>query len=268
VHRRHGLRRAKTYDLEVWLPAQNAYREISSCSNCEAFQARRMQARFRNAQGKPELVHTLNGSGLAVGRTLVAVLENYQNADGQWKVSEVGPVMLAKFHRWTPRMSPMPLAPSMSAYTLLPARSTCKFVMASEPPVLVKPSSSAVCNAPPAVATLATTKVSPTTSPDSEVTGATADIAVYFMRVFFCVWTIAGATVSTCTPPAFIAGSSAFENVSVPVPVNLSNRKPGVVTLFPALRVTSNALAEPDAASAAAIAMYLKTDFIVLLSIE
>ena len=73
---------AKTYDLEVWLPGQNAYREISSCSNCEAFQARRMQARFRNAQGKTELVHTLNGSGLAVGRTLVAVLENYQNADG------------------------------------------------------------------------------------------------------------------------------------------------------------------------------------------
>jgi seryl-tRNA synthetase len=73
---------AKTYDLEVWLPAQNTYREISSCSNMEAFQARRMQARFRNAQGKTELVHTLNGSGLAVGRTLVAVLENYQNADG------------------------------------------------------------------------------------------------------------------------------------------------------------------------------------------
>jgi len=73
---------AKTYDLEVWLPAQGAYREISSCSNCEAFQARRMQARFRNAQGKPEFVHTLNGSGLAVGRTLVAVLENFQNADG------------------------------------------------------------------------------------------------------------------------------------------------------------------------------------------
>jgi len=77
-----GFGAAKTYDLEVWLPAQNAYREISSVSNCEAFQARRMQARFRNSQGKPELVHTLNGSGLAVGRTLVAVLENYQNADG------------------------------------------------------------------------------------------------------------------------------------------------------------------------------------------
>ena len=77
-----GFASAKTYDLEVWLPAQNAYREISSCSNCEAFQARRMQARFRNAQGKPELVHTLNGSGLAVGRTLVAVMENFQRADG------------------------------------------------------------------------------------------------------------------------------------------------------------------------------------------
>jgi seryl-tRNA synthetase len=77
-----GFAAAKTYDLEVWLPGQNAYREISSCSNCEAFQARRMQARFRNAQGKPELVHTLNGSGLAVGRTLVAVMENYQRADG------------------------------------------------------------------------------------------------------------------------------------------------------------------------------------------
>ncbi|MDQ9170277.1 serine--tRNA ligase [Oxalobacteraceae bacterium R-40] len=77
-----GFGAAKTYDLEVWLPAQNTYREISSVSNCEAFQARRMQARFRNAQGKPELVHTLNGSGLAVGRTLVAILENYQQADG------------------------------------------------------------------------------------------------------------------------------------------------------------------------------------------
>jgi seryl-tRNA synthetase len=73
---------AKTYDLEVWLPGQNAYREISSCSNCEGYQARRMQARFRSESGKPELVHTLNGSGLAVGRTLVAILENYQNADG------------------------------------------------------------------------------------------------------------------------------------------------------------------------------------------
>jgi seryl-tRNA synthetase len=77
-----GFASAKTYDLEVWLPAQNTYREISSCSNFEAFQARRMQARFRNEKGKPELAHTLNGSGLAVGRTLVAILENYQNADG------------------------------------------------------------------------------------------------------------------------------------------------------------------------------------------
>jgi seryl-tRNA synthetase len=77
-----GFASAKTFDIEVWLPAQGTYREISSCSNCEAFQARRMQARYRNAQGKPELVHTLNGSGLAVGRTLVAVLENYQRADG------------------------------------------------------------------------------------------------------------------------------------------------------------------------------------------
>jgi seryl-tRNA synthetase len=77
-----GFASTKTYDLEVWLPGQNAYREISSCSNCEAFQARRMQARFRNAQGKTELVHTLNGSGLAVGRAMVAVIENHQQADG------------------------------------------------------------------------------------------------------------------------------------------------------------------------------------------
>ena len=83
-----GFGAAKTYDLEVWLPAQNAYREISSISNCEAFQARRMQARFRSGQGKPELLHTLNGSGLAVGRTLVAVLENYQNADGSVTIPE------------------------------------------------------------------------------------------------------------------------------------------------------------------------------------
>ncbi len=81
-----GFGSTKTYDLEVWLPGQNAYREISSVSNCEAFQARRMQARFRNAQGKTELVHTLNGSGLAVGRALVAVLENYQRADGSIEV--------------------------------------------------------------------------------------------------------------------------------------------------------------------------------------
>ncbi len=81
-----GFTATRTYDLEVWLPAQNAYREISSCSNCGAFQARRMQARFRNAQGKPELLHTLNGSGLAVGRTLVAVLENHQQADGSVRI--------------------------------------------------------------------------------------------------------------------------------------------------------------------------------------
>ncbi len=79
-----GFSAAKTYDLEVWLPGQNRYREISSCSNCEDFQARRMQARWRNPEtGKPELLHTLNGSGLAVGRTLVAILENYQDADGK-----------------------------------------------------------------------------------------------------------------------------------------------------------------------------------------
>ena len=84
-----GFGAAKTYDLEVWLPGQNNYREISSISNCEAFQARRLQARFKNAQGKNELVHTLNGSGLAVGRTLVAVLENYQQADGSVRVPEV-----------------------------------------------------------------------------------------------------------------------------------------------------------------------------------
>ena len=83
-----GFSAAKTYDLEVWLPAQNTYREISSCSNFEAFQARRMQARFKAGQGKPELLHTLNGSGLAVGRTLVAILENYQNADGSVTVPE------------------------------------------------------------------------------------------------------------------------------------------------------------------------------------
>ncbi len=81
-----GAGSCKTYDLEVWLPAQNTYREISSCSNIEAYQARRMQTRYKNDQGKNELVHTLNGSGLAVGRTLVAVLENYQQADGSVKV--------------------------------------------------------------------------------------------------------------------------------------------------------------------------------------
>jgi seryl-tRNA synthetase len=84
-----GFAAAKTYDIEVWLPGQNAYREISSCSNFEAFQARRMQARFRNDKGKPELVHTLNGSGLAVGRTLIAVLENYQDADGSVSIPSV-----------------------------------------------------------------------------------------------------------------------------------------------------------------------------------
>ena len=84
-----GFSATKTYDLEVWLPAQNTYREISSCSNMKDFQARRMQARFRNEQGKPELLHTLNGSGLAVGRTLVAVIENYQQEDGSIVVPEV-----------------------------------------------------------------------------------------------------------------------------------------------------------------------------------
>jgi seryl-tRNA synthetase len=94
-----GFAAAKTYDLEVWLPSQRAYREISSCSNTEAFQARRMQARFRNAQGKTELVHTLNGSGLAVGRTLVAVLENYQRGDGSIEVPEaLRPYMGGKMH--------------------------------------------------------------------------------------------------------------------------------------------------------------------------
>ncbi len=84
-----GFHAAKTNDLEVWLPGQNQYREISSCSNTEAFQARRMKARYRSAAGKPEFVHTLNGSGLAAGRTLVAVLENYQNADGSISIPTV-----------------------------------------------------------------------------------------------------------------------------------------------------------------------------------
>lgn len=84
-----GFSAAKTYDLEVWLPAQEKYREISSCSNTESFQARRMKARYRSISGKPELVHTLNGSGLAVGRTLVAILENYQNADGSITIPSV-----------------------------------------------------------------------------------------------------------------------------------------------------------------------------------
>jgi seryl-tRNA synthetase len=97
-----GFSAALTYDIEVWLPAQNTYREISSCSNFEAFQARRMQARFRNAQGKPELLHTLNGSGLAVGRTLVAVLENYQQADG----SVVIPAVLRPYMGGKEKLSP------------------------------------------------------------------------------------------------------------------------------------------------------------------
>ena len=97
-----GFGAAKTYDLEVWLPAQNTYREISSLSNCEAFQARRRQARVRNAQGTPELVHTLNGAGLAVGRTLVAVLENYQQADG----SVVVPPALRPYMGGLERLSP------------------------------------------------------------------------------------------------------------------------------------------------------------------
>jgi seryl-tRNA synthetase len=84
-----GFSSAKTYDIEVWLPAQQTYREISSCSNFEAFQARRLQARFRNEKNRPELVHTLNGSGLAVGRTLIAVMENYQTADGAIEIPRV-----------------------------------------------------------------------------------------------------------------------------------------------------------------------------------
>ena len=85
-----GFAAAKTYDIEVWLPSQNTYREISSCSNCEAFQARRMQARFKTGEGKnTEFLHTLNGSGLAVGRTLVAVLENYQNDDGSFRIPDI-----------------------------------------------------------------------------------------------------------------------------------------------------------------------------------
>jgi len=83
-----GFGATKTYDLEVWIPAQNTWREISSVSNCEAFQARRMQARYRPEGGKPDYVHTLNGSGLAVGRALVAVLENYQQADGTLRIPQ------------------------------------------------------------------------------------------------------------------------------------------------------------------------------------
>jgi seryl-tRNA synthetase len=84
-----GFAAVKTYDLEVWLPSQDTYREISSCSNCGDFQARRMQARWRNPEtGKPELLHTLNGSGVAVGRAMIAVMENYQNADGSITVPD------------------------------------------------------------------------------------------------------------------------------------------------------------------------------------
>jgi seryl-tRNA synthetase len=84
-----GFGAAKCYDLEVWLPGQNAYREISSCSNFEDFQARRANIRFKSAGGKPQFVHTLNGSGLAVGRTLVAILENYQHEDGSVQIPKV-----------------------------------------------------------------------------------------------------------------------------------------------------------------------------------
>ena len=92
-----GFSATKTYDLEVWLPAQNTYREISSCSSCGDYQARRMQARWRNpATGKPELLHTINGSALAVGRTLVAIMENYQRADGSIAV----PALTAALYGW------------------------------------------------------------------------------------------------------------------------------------------------------------------------
>ena len=101
-----GFSSAKTYDLEVWLPGQSAYREISSCSNFEAFQARRIQARLRNAQGKNEPLHTLNGSGLAVGRTLVAVLENYQNADGSVTVPKALVPFMGGVDVIVPRPSP------------------------------------------------------------------------------------------------------------------------------------------------------------------
>ena len=97
-----GFSSAKTYDLEVWLPGQDTYREISSCSNFEAFQARRMEARFRNEKGKAEPVHTLNGSGLAIGRTLIAILENYQNADGSVTV----PVVLRNYMGGTEKITP------------------------------------------------------------------------------------------------------------------------------------------------------------------
>lgn len=97
-----GFGAAKTYDLEVWVPAQNTYREISSCSNCEDFQARRMKARFKDADGRNRLVHTLNGSGLAVGRTLVAILENHQNADGSITIPAALRPYLGGIERLTP----------------------------------------------------------------------------------------------------------------------------------------------------------------------
>ena len=100
-----GFAAAMTYDLEVWLPAQQTYREISSLSNCEAFQARRMQARYRSADGRPDFVHTLNGSGLAVGRTLVAVLENHQQADGSVTVPDALRPYLKGLERLVPAAS-------------------------------------------------------------------------------------------------------------------------------------------------------------------
>ncbi|MDW8323309.1 MAG: serine--tRNA ligase [Burkholderiales bacterium] len=99
-----GFAAAKTYDLEVWLPGQNAYREISSCSNFEAFQARRMQARFRRDGAKPELLHTLNGSGLAVGRCLVAIMENYQNADGSVTIPDALRPYMGGVERISPQL--------------------------------------------------------------------------------------------------------------------------------------------------------------------
>jgi seryl-tRNA synthetase len=98
-----GFSATRTYDLEVWLPGQARYREISSCSTCGDFQARRMNARYRTAEGKPAFVHTLNGSGLAVGRTLVAVLENYQQEDGAVAVPEVLQPYLRGINRLEPR---------------------------------------------------------------------------------------------------------------------------------------------------------------------
>jgi seryl-tRNA synthetase len=98
-----GFGAQKTWDLEVWLPGQNAWREISSCSTCGDFQARRMNARYRGSDGKPAFVHTLNGSGLAVGRTLVAVLENYQQEDGAVAVPEVLQPYLRGVNRLEPR---------------------------------------------------------------------------------------------------------------------------------------------------------------------